>query len=148
MVHVIVCTGGGAGLPPPLGSQVSPHWNLGLMPPLACAAGTAVKLVVVVCPPAGWAGWAGRAASAGAATGAAPPSPPPPAAMAMAVQASALLKRGIDGPRSLSVSWCGPWEPRDARTVGRRTETALKRAETERPRTLPGSGASGQGRAA
>src|SRR6185437_11147421 len=122
MVHVIVCTGGGAGLPP--GSQVSPHWNLGLMPPLAWAAGTAVKLVVVVFPLAGWAGVAARA---GVATAAAPPSPPPAAAMAMAVQASALLKRGIDGPRSLSVSWCGPWEPRDARTVGRRTETALKR---------------------
>src|SRR2546423_8102604 len=123
MVHVIVGGGGGgAGLPP--GSQVSPHWNLGPMPPVAWAAGTAVKLVVVVCPPAGCAevaAWAGVAPAAPTA------SPPPAAAMVMAAQASALLKRGIDGPLfSVSLLVRSP-ETRDARTVGRRTETGLKR---------------------
>src|SRR6185437_10725029 len=83
MVHVIV---GGGGLPPPLGSQVSPHWNLGPMPPGAWAAGTAVK-PAVVCPPAGVAAWAGAAPTAAAS------SPPPAVATAMAAAASALLKR-------------------------------------------------------
>src|SRR5690242_14853046 len=91
MVHVIV-SGGGGGLPPPLGSQVSPHWNLGPMLPGAWAAGTAVKLNVRL---AG-AGAGAVAACAGAAPAAAASSPPPAVATAMAAAASALLKRDTD----------------------------------------------------
>src|SRR5690349_11105178 len=69
--------------PPPPGSQVSPHWSLGPMPPAAGAAGATVK-------PNVWLTAAGVgvvAAWAGAAT-------------AMAAPASALLKRGINAPSS------------------------------------------------
>src|SRR6185437_105237 len=108
MVHVIV-SGGGGGLPPPLGSQVSPHWNLGPLPPAAWAAGTAVKLNVRL---AG-AGAGAVAAWAGAAAAAVASSPPPAVATAMAAAASAFLKRDIDCPLfwEISLRSLGPGIP-------------------------------------
>jgi hypothetical protein len=94
----VIMVGAGGGLPlPPLGSQVSPHWNLGPMPPAARAAGTTVKLNAWLAAGAGVvAAWAG-AAPAMAAT-----IPPPAIATAMAAPASALLKRDI-GPSLLVI---------------------------------------------
>src|SRR5215467_12573267 len=102
MVHVIVTGGGGAGSP--LGSQVSPHWNLGPMPPGAWATGTTLKLNV-------WLAGAGAgavAAWAGAAPAAVASSPPPAVATAMAAAASALLKRDIDCPPLPGISLRSP----------------------------------------
>src|SRR5690348_8740265 len=95
--------GAGGGLPlPPLGSQVSPHWNLGLTPPAARAAGTTLKLNLWLTG----AGVGAVAAWAGAAPAMAATSPPPASATAMAAPASALLIRDIRPP--LLVIRCYP----------------------------------------
>jgi hypothetical protein len=124
-VHVIVVGVGGGLPPPPLGSQVSPHWNLGPMPLVAPAGGWALTVVVIVWPPGGVplvAAWAGRALAVVMS------SPLAATATAMAGPAIALLMRDIEASLVSGSPLAPSPEPRGSPdTLGRHTKTALKR---------------------